>query len=68
MKLKRFQHLLFAYGADIGRWPEAERHAARALVASSPAAAAAQHEAARLDNALHQIEPQVSAASVARSA
>src|SRR5260221_2304538 len=66
MTLKRFQHLLLAYGTDIGRWPPAEQHAARALLASSREAVAAHGAAAPLDNALHQVRPQVSPASVAR--
>jgi len=45
----RLRQILDAYGARPERWPEAERAAARALLASSPAARAAQADAARLD-------------------
>ena len=66
MTLKRFERLLSAYGADIERWPVAERAAARALLAGSAEAASAQRVAAWLDKALHQSTPVVSGDSVAR--
>ncbi|MGA0600078.1 hypothetical protein ACO2Q3_05165 [Caulobacter sp. KR2-114] len=34
---ERFAALAAAYGADIGRWPEGEREAARRLAAQAPA-------------------------------
>ncbi len=47
MTMTRFGALAEAYGGDLDRWPEAERGAARALLAASDAArtalAAAQH-------------------------
>jgi len=36
MDLKRFEALAEAYGADLRRWPAAERDAADALMASQP--------------------------------
>ncbi|HEY4585659.1 MAG TPA: hypothetical protein VIG84_04645 [Brevundimonas sp.] len=38
MNLERFEHLADAYGADLRRWPEAEREAARRLLAADPRA------------------------------
>ena len=38
MDLERFEHLADAYGADLRRWPEAEREAARRLLAADPRA------------------------------
>jgi len=66
MTPKRFQHLLDAYGADLECWPEAERHAGHAVLASSPEAAEARRVAARLDSALLQVGSDVSPASVER--
>lgn len=48
----RVRALLDAYGADPGRWPEAERAAARRLVAADPALAAEFAEAAAVDTLL----------------
>jgi hypothetical protein len=62
----RFQFLLDAYGADLRCWPEPERDAAAALLASSPAAAEAQRAARRLDRSLDQARPDISADAVAR--
>ena len=53
MTLDRFTDLAAAYGADIARWPEAERTAARALAQSEPRAAAILADAGILDRALH---------------
>lgn len=56
----RFVQLLDAYGADIARWPAAERAAAQALARAAPAALqAAQDEAAALDALLatHSVAP-----------
>jgi hypothetical protein len=36
MSMARFQALAEAYGGEIARWPEGEREAARALLASDP--------------------------------
>jgi hypothetical protein len=66
MKLERFRYLLDAYGADLQRWPEAERASARELLARSDEAAQAQYEAARLDYALGHGAPAVSGAAVGR--
>lgn len=52
MKLRRFEAILDAYGADPGRWPEGEAADALALARSSLNAARALAEARRLDAAL----------------
>ena len=66
MTLKRFKHLLDAYGADLARWPAAERQAARALIAADPRARQARDETAELDAFLDRYAPEpVSAARVA---
>ena len=39
MTYERFEHLADAYGGDLRRWPEAEREAARDLMAADPRAA-----------------------------
>jgi anti-sigma factor RsiW len=49
MDVRRLDELLDAYGADPRRWPEGERAAAEALLASSPALRAHVDETARLD-------------------
>ena len=57
MTPERFQALLDSCGADLRRWPEAERDAARALLASDSAALRAAHaEAAMLDRDLNACE------------
>ena len=48
----RFQDLADIYGADLRRWPEAERDAGRALLAARPELNAVLHDAAALDDAL----------------
>ncbi|RZJ29590.1 MAG: hypothetical protein EON85_06640 [Brevundimonas sp.] len=54
MTAERFIALLSAYGADERRWPESERMAARAFMASEPVAArAALAEADAVDALLH---------------
>jgi hypothetical protein len=64
--LKRFRHLLDAYGADLARWPAAERQAARALIAADPRASQARDETAELDAMLDRYAPEpVSPARVA---
>ena len=53
MTPERFLALLDSCGADLRRWPEAERDAARALLERGPAGLlAARSEAARLDREL----------------
>jgi anti-sigma factor RsiW len=49
MTLARFQHLLDVHGADLARWPQAQRAAADRLLAADPAAAAALARARALD-------------------
>ncbi|SAL72515.1 hypothetical protein AWB68_04279 [Caballeronia choica] len=59
MTPERFRHLADAYGASIERWPEAERAAARALIARGDGGAlAALAEAGALDVflAAHAVE------------
>ena len=51
MTRERFAELALAYGADIGRWPEGEREAARRL-AADPAARAVLEDEAALDHLL----------------
>jgi hypothetical protein len=57
MTRQQFEHLLDAYGADLQRWPDAQRQAARALIARDDAARAAHDEAARLDALLDTFAP-----------
>ena len=60
MTLDRFRTLADAWGADLARWPQPDRDAARALLASADAAAARAilHQAATLDAALaHELAP-----------
>lgn len=53
MSVERFRTLADAYGADIGRWPAAEREAGRKLLAGGDAACAAIiEEAAAIDDML----------------
>lgn len=49
MNLERFEQLADAYGADLRRWPEGEREAARRLTAVDPRAADLLAEADVLD-------------------
>ena len=49
MTLARFQHLLDVHGADLARWPQAQRAAADRLLADDPAAATARAHARELD-------------------
>jgi len=49
MTLRRFEQRLDAQGADLSRWPDAERRAAEQLIASEPAAAAALRRAHNFD-------------------
>lgn len=53
MSLDRFAELADIHGGDVGRWPEAEREAARALLAAEPfRLEAVLADAARLDRLL----------------
>jgi len=53
MTPERFESVAISYGADIGRWPEAERAAARILSeANSAATAGVLFQAAALDRLL----------------
>ncbi len=52
MTPERFRSLLDACGADLRRWPEAERDAARVLLSRDAGSRAAQGEAAMLDRDL----------------
>jgi hypothetical protein len=54
IELERFARVLDAYGADAGRWPEAERAAALRLVARSAEARALRDHAAELDALLER--------------
>src|SRR5690606_41627669 len=49
MDLERFEHLADAYGADLRRWPEAEREAASWLLVADPRAGRVLGEADLLD-------------------
>ena len=52
MTVERLQQLIEAYGADSRRWPEAEREAGRALLATQPHQASAIEAARDLDHLL----------------
>jgi anti-sigma factor RsiW len=62
----RFKALAEAYGADIGRWPEAERGEAERLLARAPEAAAIVSDARRLDEVLASYALAPPAADLAR--
>ena len=63
MDIQRFEQLSAAYGADLRRWPEAEREAAASLVAGEPeASAAVLREADGLDGLLDTSRPPVPSA------
>ena len=66
MRISRFEHLLGAHGADLGRWPPAEAQAARALLMASPQAQALLHRAAVLEDALRESRAVPDAATLAR--
>ncbi len=51
----RAREILAAYGADPARWPEAEREAARAAIAASPALTIAQEAERRADGLLRLV-------------
>jgi hypothetical protein len=50
--LERFRNRLDAFGADLDRWPDADRREAADLIAREPAARALHREARALDRAL----------------
>lgn len=52
MTLKKFEALAASYGAELRRWPEANRAEAEALIRSSEPARAILAEARRLDGAI----------------
>jgi ferric-dicitrate binding protein FerR (iron transport regulator) len=52
MNYEQFKYFLDAYGANLRRWPVDARAAARALIVTDQAAAAALAEAERLDRTL----------------
>lgn len=54
MTLERLQQLTEAYGARPERWPEAERAAALALIASDPGARRLADEAVKVDRLLDE--------------
>lgn len=49
MRQARFDRLLLEHGADLGRWPEDERGAARALLAASAGCRRRREQARRLE-------------------
>lgn len=55
MTPERFATLVDAYGADPKRWPDAERDAALAYLAATPAARALVDEAMKLDRMLDRL-------------
>ncbi len=57
MALARFAELAAAYGADLDRWPDAERFAALALAGRSADARALLADAHELDAALARLDP-----------
>lgn len=64
LTLKRFREIVESYGATPGRWPEAERAAARALVKTTPEARKIAESQARIDRALSAV-PRPAAADAA---
>jgi hypothetical protein len=52
LTLRRFRAMAGSYGADLQRWPEAERGAAQALLNASPRARELVNEELMLDEAL----------------
>ena len=55
MNIKRFTQIIEAYGADSNRWPESERQAALALLATSDEAQQLVQQARVLDNFLDTV-------------
>ncbi|MFC7539112.1 hypothetical protein ACFQU2_06060 [Siccirubricoccus deserti] len=66
MTPERFAELLDRRGPALARWPAADRAAAEALLAGSPAARAALAEARALDAALRGALPRPDPAALAR--
>ncbi len=66
MTFEQFKYYLDVYGASFRRWPAELRREAEAFVASSPAGAAAQAEAVRLDRQLDRFAPARDATAEAR--
>jgi len=67
MKLDEFRDRAQRFGGDIGRWPERNRLAAKALAEASPAAAAALAEACALDRLIELARPEVAPERVDRA-
>lgn len=67
MNLERLTALIDAYGSDPRRWPEQEREAAQALLATSAAAQAQLREAATLDALLAVKLPEVEPSAALRA-
>lgn len=66
MNTNEFERLALTFGADLGRWPEEHRAAARELLMREPALADVLAEAADLDVALTSQAPQIAPARLAR--
>lgn len=66
MNIERFRHLAEAYGAEIERWPAAERAAARALPERSAEAQRALGQAGVLDAWLALAAPEIGDAQADR--
>jgi len=65
MTLERLRELLETYGAAEPRWPDAEREAARRLIAESTAARALRDAAADLDRLLDALPAEAPSAALA---
>lgn len=57
MTFDQFTAMLDRYGSQQHQWPAAERAAAERLVATTPQAAAALAEAARIERFMHRFDP-----------
>jgi len=66
MNEREFQHLADAYGADLSRWPAAERQAALQL-AETPWAAKILREARGLDQLFESLDTPVAPSRIGRS-
>jgi hypothetical protein len=67
LTLAAFRRLAGTYGADLARWPEAQRAEAEALLTTSPAAREILQKAAALDTALDSLAlPEPDAEDLAR--
>ena len=67
MNQVRFSELLDAYGADLQRWPAAERGPAQAWLSASPESRSLRLQAALLDEALDQYTLAPPAAALRKS-